>query len=70
MDGGNGSANNVLGKRERAKEAFKKLAWPLKEARVNKLLEEISQHKASISLALASEARYVRDAPKYVFIID
>jgi len=35
------------------------LAWPLKEKRAQKLLEEIRQYKATISLALTTESVYV-----------
>ncbi|KAK0644279.1 hypothetical protein B0T16DRAFT_195007 [Cercophora newfieldiana] len=53
-----GSSSVSQSKRGKVKDAFKALKWPLKEGKVKRLLEEISRHKASISLALASEAAY------------
>ena len=36
--------------------ALATLAWPFKEKKAKKLLEEISQHKSTISLVLATES--------------
>ena len=38
------------------------LAWPLKEEKARKLLQEVSQHKDNINLALTIDLRY--DSPK------
>ncbi|KAK3331701.1 hypothetical protein B0T19DRAFT_366827 [Cercophora scortea] len=36
------------------------LAWPLKASKAKKLLDEISQHKSTITIALSVETRYAR----------
>ncbi len=46
-------------KRQRISQVATVLAWPLKEGRARKLLQEVSRHKATITLALSAESRYV-----------
>jgi hypothetical protein len=43
-------------KREKIEACLATLAWPLKEKKARKLLEEINQHKATINLALTTES--------------
>jgi hypothetical protein len=43
------------GKRRKVVLSLASLAWPLKESKARKLLEDIGRHKATISLALVTE---------------
>ena len=43
------------GKRRKILRSLKDLAWPFKEGKARKLLEDIGRHKATISLALTTE---------------
>jgi hypothetical protein len=46
-------------KRVRANELMTRLAWPFKEERARKKLDEISHYSQSITLALSTQTRYV-----------
>lgn len=46
-------------KRRKVNATLAALAWPLKESKARKLLSELGQHKATISLALTTELRQV-----------
>jgi hypothetical protein len=43
-------------KKRKLTAALATLAWPFKEKKAKKLLEEINQHKSTISLVLATES--------------
>ncbi len=47
------------GKRRKIILSLSHLAWPLKESKARKLLEDIGRYKATISLALTTETVYV-----------
>lgn len=47
-------------KRQKISHMLAVLAWPLKEGRARKLLQELSRHKTTVTLALSAESRYVR----------
>jgi hypothetical protein len=47
---------NSKGKRQKVQAALNTLAWPLKENRAKKLLDDISRFKITITLALSSES--------------
>jgi hypothetical protein len=51
-----GIDTTVLGKRRKIKATLSGLAWPLKEGRARKLLDDVLQYKTTISLALSSES--------------
>lgn len=53
------STNSQGSKRRRLQAAAAALAWPLKQGRAKKLLQEIIQYKATINLALTAEFVYV-----------
>ena len=44
-------------KKRKAKATLTALAWPLKEGKARKLLDEISRYKTTITLALTTESR-------------
>jgi hypothetical protein len=44
------------GKKRKVKAALATLAWPLKESKAKKLLDEITRYKMTISLALTTES--------------
>ena len=46
-------------KKQKVKAALAALAWPLKEVKARKLLDEISRYKTTITLALTTESRSV-----------
>ena len=52
-----GGQNSKTLKRQKVKVAFATLAWPLKQSRVQDLLQQISNYKAVIQLALTTESR-------------
>ena len=45
--------------KHRASKFYTRLAWPLKETKARKILEDIARYKATINLALSNEAAYV-----------
>lgn len=47
------------GKRRKLAETYATLAWPLKEGKARKLLEDLARHKSTISLMLTTETMYV-----------
>lgn len=47
-------------KSSKAKTVLSSLAWPFKEGKATKLLDEIKQHKGTILLALTTDTAYVR----------
>ncbi|KAK4681150.1 hypothetical protein QC764_0006040 [Podospora pseudoanserina] len=47
-------------KYSKAKTVLSSLAWPFKEGKATKLLDEIKQHKGTILLALTTDTAYVR----------
>jgi hypothetical protein len=51
-----GAGSAELKKKRKLIAALATLAWPLKEKKAKKLLEEIAQHKSTISLVLATES--------------
>jgi hypothetical protein len=53
---GSGIDTTVQGKRRKIQATLNGLAWPLKEAKARKLLDEVLQYKTTISLALSSES--------------
>ncbi|KAF7542440.1 hypothetical protein G7Z17_g11566 [Cylindrodendrum hubeiense] len=50
------SASGASSKKRRVKPTLEALAWPFKTAKATKLLDEITQYKTTISLALTTEA--------------
>lgn len=50
-------ASGSSSKRRRVKPTLEALAWPFKKTKAQKLLDEITQHKTTISLALTTESR-------------
>ena len=44
-------------KKQKMKKAFAALAWPLKEKKAERLLEEIMSYKMTISLAITTDSR-------------
>ena len=46
---------SARGKRRKILRSLKDLAWPFKEGKARKLVEDIGRHKATISLALTTE---------------
>ncbi|KAK2811594.1 hypothetical protein FQN50_001936 [Emmonsiellopsis sp. PD_5] len=46
----------ILGKKQRVLSAAQHLAWPLKQGLAQTLMRDISQHKATITLALTSDS--------------
>lgn len=46
-------------KRKKIKSTFAALAWPLKETKAKKLLDEITRYKTTIILALTTDSMYV-----------
>ena len=51
------------GKRRKVKVTLAALAWPLKESKAKKLLDEIMRYKMTISLALTTESMLVIKVP-------
>lgn len=51
------SGSTTQSKRRKVKATLTALAWPLKETKARKLLSELGQHKATISLALTADLR-------------
>jgi hypothetical protein len=51
------STNN--GNRRRIQATLSSLAWPFKESKAKKLLDEISRYKITITLSLSAEQAYV-----------
>jgi hypothetical protein len=51
-----GFDTSVQGKRRKIQVTLNSLAWPLKERKAKKLLDEILQYKTTITLALSSES--------------
>jgi hypothetical protein len=47
--------NTLNGKRKKVVESLARLAWPLKQGRAQKLLDDIGRYRAIISLALTTE---------------
>lgn len=52
-------ASGSSSKRRRVKPTLEALAWPFKKTKAQKLLDEIGQHKTTISLALTTESRWI-----------
>ncbi len=48
-------------KSQKVKAALTALAWPLKETKAKRLVEQLAGHKATISLALTTEVVYVKE---------
>ena len=48
-----------LSKKRKMANALETLAWPLKESKAKKNLEEIARYKETLSLAITAESRYV-----------
>jgi hypothetical protein len=46
-------------KRQKVKSTFAALAWPLKQNKARKLLDEIMRHKTTVTLALTTDSMYV-----------
>jgi hypothetical protein len=46
----------VRGKRRKIQATLSSLAWPLKESKARKLLDEMARYKTTITLALSSES--------------
>ncbi|KAK8039399.1 hypothetical protein PG993_007810 [Apiospora rasikravindrae] len=46
---------NGVSSKKRHKITFAELAWPLKESKARKLLSEVSQHKATLLLAMSGD---------------
>lgn len=46
----------MRGKRQKIQATLSNLAWPLKESKAKKLLEEMAKYKTTITLALSSES--------------
>ena len=46
-------------KKQKVKATWTALAWPLKESKARKLLEEITRYKTTITLAITTESMYV-----------
>jgi hypothetical protein len=44
-----------ISKRQKVKASLATLAWPLKESRARKLMEEVIRYKSTINLALTTE---------------
>jgi hypothetical protein len=53
------SVNGPKSKRRKLNTVVAALAWPLKKGKAKKLLQEIIQHKTTITLALTAEFVYV-----------
>ena len=48
-----------LSKKRKMAKAYDTLAWPLKEGKAKKYLEEITRHKETLSLSIAAESMFV-----------
>lgn len=48
------------GSRRKLNWTYAELAWPLKESKARKLIEEIGRHKTTISVMLTSDLSYAR----------
>ena len=53
-------------KNRKVKATLTALAWPLKEGKARKLLDEISRYKTTITLVLTTESRSVM---RYIFLV-
>ena len=51
------SAGQTRSKKRKVKATLAALAWPLKEGKARKLLDEISRHKTTVTLALTADSR-------------
>lgn len=57
-------------KRQKIQSTFAALAWPLKETKARKLLDEIVRQKSTVSLALTTDSLYVMSSRYYCVCVE